>query len=103
MTYFSYLTKTDSSATTIIIRIMVGSVFLAEGIQKFLYPAARGAGRFEGMEFPAPEFFGPFQARELFTYGFWAMAHEMHTDFAMFLGSLFLIIKGGGQWSLDSA
>lgn len=47
------------------------------------------------------ESFGPFVLRELDTYGFWSMAHEMRTDFAMWLGSLFLLIKGGGQWSLD--
>jgi len=39
---------------------MVGPVFLFEGLQKFLYPAIRGAGRFEKMGFPAPEFVGYF-------------------------------------------
>lgn len=38
--------------------------------------------------------FGPFVLRNLKTYGFWSMAHEIRTDFAMFLGSLFLLIKG---------
>lgn len=141
------LFKTDTSSTTIIIRLMVGAVFLSEGIQKFLYPAQRGVRRFESMGFPAPEFFGnvvgvfeiaggililaglftragagimliimtvaitvtkipiafgesfgPFVLRDLKTYGFWSMAHEMRTDFAMWLGSLFLIIKGEGKW-----
>ncbi|MEX0799185.1 MAG: DoxX family protein [Bacteriovoracaceae bacterium] len=44
----------------ILIRIMVGAVFLSEGIQKFLFPAARGAGRFEKIGLPAPEFLGYF-------------------------------------------
>lgn len=52
--------KTDNADTTIIIRIMVGAVFLSEGIQKFLYPAMRGVGRFEKMGFPDPEFFASF-------------------------------------------
>lgn len=52
--------NTDRSETTLILRIMVGAVFLSEGIQKFLYPAMRGSGRFEGMGFPAPEFLGSF-------------------------------------------
>ncbi len=39
---------------------MVGGVFLSEGIQKFLYPADVGAGRFERIGLPSPEFFGPF-------------------------------------------
>jgi putative oxidoreductase len=34
--------------------------------------------------------------------GFWAMAHEARTDFAMILGCLFLLIVGGGAWSLDA-
>jgi len=141
---------TSSSRTTILIRLMVGAVFLSEGIQKFLSPALRGPGRFEKMGFPEPAFFayfvgtfeilagaliligfitrcaalamlinmtvaivvtkipiafgesfGPFVLRDLETYGFWTMAHEMRTDFAMWLGSLFLMIKGGGRWSAD--
>jgi uncharacterized membrane protein YphA (DoxX/SURF4 family) len=47
------------------------------------------------------ESFGPFILRDLSTYGFWSMTHEMRTDWAMWLGSLFLMIKGGGKWSLD--
>lgn len=142
--------QTDNSKTTIIIRIMVGAVFLSEGIQKFLFPSTLGAGRFEKIGFPNPEFLGPFvgsfeiicgllilfgfltrfgaiamlvnisvaiistkipiligsdlgifQVGKFDTYGFWSMAHEMRTDYAMFLGSLFLIIEGGGKWSVD--
>jgi uncharacterized membrane protein YphA (DoxX/SURF4 family) len=33
--------------------------------------------------------------------GFWKMAHEARTDFSMLLGLLFLLIVGGGRWSLD--
>jgi putative oxidoreductase len=33
--------------------------------------------------------------------GLWKMAHEARTDFSMLLGLLFLLIVGGGQWSLD--
>lgn len=146
----SKILSTDQSVATIIIRLMVGAVFLSEGLQKFIYPAVRGVGRFDKMGFPAAEFFasfvgvfeiacgvllilglltraaaiamlinmtvaiivtkipitfgqsfGPFVLRKLDSYGFWAMAHEMRTDFAMWLGSLFLIIKGGGRWSVD--
>jgi len=32
---------------------------------------------------------------------FWAMAHEYRTGFAMTLGSIFLLINGGGFYSLD--
>lgn len=33
--------------------------------------------------------------------GFWKMLHESRTDWAMLLGSIFLLIKGAGSWSLD--
>ncbi len=147
---YKKIIETKTEKTTLIIRIMVGWVFLSEGIQKFIYPELRGPGRFEGMGFPNPEFFasfvgifeilcgiafltglltklaafamilnmtvaivvtkipiafgesfGPFILRDLKTYGFWSMAHEMRTDMSMWLGSLFLLIKGGGRWSLD--
>jgi uncharacterized membrane protein YphA (DoxX/SURF4 family) len=142
--------QTSNSKTTIIIRLMVGAIFLSEGIQKFLFRATRGMGRFEKMGFPNPDFlahfvgvfeilsgllllmglltrvaalamlinmtvaiivtkipiafgesFGPFVLRELKTYGFWMMAHEMRTDFAMWLSSLFLFIRGAGAFSFD--
>jgi uncharacterized membrane protein YphA (DoxX/SURF4 family) len=39
---------------------MVGTVFFLEGIQKFLYPGALGAGRFAEIGIPAPGVMGPF-------------------------------------------
>jgi len=35
--------------------------------------------------------------------GFWSMLHDSRTDWAMLLGCIFLIIKGGGKWSLDQS
>ena len=35
-------------------------------------------------------------------YGFWSMAHEARADLDMLLGSLYLLIEGGGRWSLDA-
>jgi len=128
---------TDHSKTTIIIRLIVGAVFLSEGIQKFLFPAIRGAGRFEKIGLPSPEFLGSFvgtfeilcgtliliglltrlasipliiimlvaiattKADVLANQGFWEMMHGSRTDWAMLLGSIFLLIKGGGYWSVD--
>ncbi|WP_067669373.1 DoxX family protein [Nocardia miyunensis] len=34
--------------------------------------------------------------------GFWGMAHDARTDFAMMLGLIFLLWVGPGHWSLDS-
>jgi uncharacterized membrane protein YphA (DoxX/SURF4 family) len=38
----------------------------------------------------------------LSTNGFWHMAHEMRTDWAMLLGSLFLLVMGPGPHSVDA-
>ena len=131
--------RSDGPGWVILIRLMVGAVFLSEGIQKFLYPAEVGAGRFAKIGLPAPEALAPFVATfeiacgllvllGLFTRlaavpliaimlvaiattkmpilmasGFWKMAHEARTDYSMLLGSLFLLILGGGAWSLDAS
>ncbi|WP_216850090.1 DoxX family protein [Granulicella sp. L46] len=44
----------------LLIRILVGWVFLSEGIQKFLFPAALGTGRFAKLGIPWPQYFAPF-------------------------------------------
>jgi uncharacterized membrane protein YphA (DoxX/SURF4 family) len=44
----------------LLLRCLVGWVFLSEGLQKFLFPAALGAGRFAKIGIPAPRFMGPF-------------------------------------------
>ncbi len=129
--------QTDPAPTTLLIRLMVSVVFLSEGIQKFLFPAVRGAGRLEKIGFPNPDFLGAFLGTSeivcgvlillgLFTRlaaipliiimlvaigstkipigleeGFWEMMHDGRTDFAMLLGSVFLLIRGGGRWSVD--
>jgi putative oxidoreductase len=41
-------------------RLAVAIVFVSEGIQKFLSPAALGAGRFAKIGIPAPALTGPF-------------------------------------------
>ncbi|HEY5550286.1 MAG TPA: DoxX family protein [Opitutaceae bacterium] len=128
---------TTAEPAFLLIRVMVGAVFLSEGIQKFLFPASVGAGRFAKIGLPAPETLaaitGSFEivcglcvllglyvraavvplltimAVASFTtklpilqnQGFWSMAHEGRTDFAMILGSLFLLWRGAGAWSLD--
>lgn len=128
---------TDNSRTIFLIRMMVGLVFLSEGLQKFIFPAIRGAGRFESIGLPAPELLGytvggfevvcgglillgfltRYAAIPLITImivaigttkitiladdGFWQMMHAARTDFSMLLGSIFLLIRGGGAWSFD--
>lgn len=45
---------------TILIRLMVGGIFLSEGLQKFLYADDVGAGRFAKIGLPLPELLAPF-------------------------------------------
>ncbi len=49
-----------TSKAILLIRILVGWVFLSEGIQKLLFPAALGVGRFEKIGIPAPQVLAPF-------------------------------------------
>jgi putative oxidoreductase len=44
----------------LLIRILVGWVFLSEGIQKFLFPEALGVGRFTKIGIPMPQLMAPF-------------------------------------------
>ena len=43
----------------VLVRLMVGAIFLSEGVQKFLFTEALGAGRFARIGIPAPELLGP--------------------------------------------
>jgi putative oxidoreductase len=49
-----------SSAPALIPRLIVGLIFLSEGIQKFIVPDAVGAGRFQKIGFENPEFWASF-------------------------------------------
>jgi putative oxidoreductase len=134
----SGLRRTGGPAAVVLIRLVVGLVFLSEGIQKFLYPGQLGVGRFTKIGIPAPDVLAPMvggfeivcgllvvlglvtrlaaiplicimlvaiattKIPILMKSGFWSMAHEARTDFAMLLGSLFLLIVGAGLWSLDA-
>ncbi len=54
------VTETHAPAATVLIRLAVGSVFLSEGIQKFLFSAELGVGRFVKIGLPAPGVLAPF-------------------------------------------
>jgi len=56
----SRILGSTAPSATVLVRGMVGWVFMSEGIQKFLFPAALGVGRFAKIGIPAPQFFGPF-------------------------------------------
>lgn len=136
-TWLAKVVQTTAAPSTILVRLMVGAVFLSEGIQKFLFADALGAGRFAKIGLPMPELLGPLvgtieiiagisvllglltraaafpllaimivailttKADMLSTEGLWPMLHGSRTDWAMLLGSIYLLINGGGLWSLD--
>ncbi|MGA3024792.1 MAG: DoxX family protein [Bryobacteraceae bacterium] len=60
MSLLHKLTRSHASGAMVLVRLLVGAVFLSEGIQKFLYPAALGAGRFAKIGIPDPSFSAPF-------------------------------------------
>ena len=132
-------TWTDRAAKAVLlIRILVGWVFLSEGIQKFLFPDSLGVGRFVKIGIPWPQAMAPFvgvveivcgsllligfltrlatvpllidicvalYSTKIVAFaknGFWGTLHEARTDMCMLLGLIFLLLLGGGSWSLDS-
>jgi putative oxidoreductase len=61
--FMSFLTRTlrtQAPRSTILVRLIVGGVFLTEGIQKFLLPGELGVGRFVKIGIPLPEVMAPF-------------------------------------------
>ena len=59
-TMLKRIQSTSAPRAVLLIRLLVGLVFISEGIQKFLFPAEVGAGRFAKIGLPSPEFLGPF-------------------------------------------
>jgi putative oxidoreductase len=138
MGFWQKITSTSAPGVVLLIRLVIGAVFLSEGIQKFLFPADLGVGRFAKIGIPSPEMMAPFvgvveiicgalillglltrlaaipliidmlvaisttKIPMLFKSGFWAMAHEARVDYAMLLGSIFLLVVGSGRWSADA-
>ena len=133
----SVIFKTVDDYRSILPRLIVGLVFLSEGIQKFLFPELVGAGRFEKIGFLNPVFLASFVASFeivcgvliligfsiriaalplltimitaitttkipiLIEKGFWQMAHDSRTDFAMTMLIIFILIYGAGKMSVD--
>ena len=54
------LSATSPDRAVILIRAMVGAVFISEGCQKLLFAAQLGAGRFAKLGLPYPNLLGPF-------------------------------------------
>jgi putative oxidoreductase len=134
--FFLKILHTRDNYYPLIPRLVVGLVFLSEGIQKFLFPETVGSGRFAKIGFSDPEFTAAFVAvfeitcglmmlagflarmaalplliimmtaitttkiPILMNDGFWKMAHDSRTDFAMTMLIVFILIYGAGK-SID--
>jgi putative oxidoreductase len=57
---FRRLLQTNAPRAVVLVRLIVGAVFLSEGIQKFLFPGQLGVGRFLKVGLPRPEILAPF-------------------------------------------
>ncbi len=135
---FSLIIGSSNDYKSLIPRLIVGLVFISEGIQKFLFPDLVGVGRFIKIGFENAEFLSYFVASfeitcgilllmglltrlasiplliimataivttkipKLLNDGFWTMAHDSRTDFAMTVLLIYLIIYGAGKLSIDS-
>ena len=139
----------DAPTATILLRIMAGSVFLWEGVLKFVY-ANQGPGRFTKLGFPFPQATATFDgvieivggillitglltrlisipfiiemlvamlSTKISLYlgtsplplppvppqiGVWAVLHEVRSEYAQLMTTIFLLIVGPGRWSLDA-
>lgn len=49
-----------AAPAVLLIRILVGWVFLSEGVQKFIFPESLGVGRFVKVGIPWPQLMAPF-------------------------------------------
>jgi putative oxidoreductase len=133
----SFILDSPDDSRSLLVRLIVGLIFLSEGIQKFLYPGSVGTGRFEEIGFTNPAFWAYFTASFeilcgtfilagfltrsasiplliimitafittkwplVVNDGFWSFAHAYRTDFAMTILLIYLLIYGGGKWSIN--
>ncbi len=129
--------QTGNDNRVILVRLIIGLIFLTEGMQKYLFPELLGTGRFLKIGFSDPSFWAYFTGTFeiicgllvliglltrlaaiplliimitafvatkwpiLMNKGFWIMFHEYRTDFAMTVLLIYLLISGGGNYSID--
>jgi len=60
--FSKFILGSTNDNRAIIIRLIVGLIFLSEGVQKYLFPELLGTGRFIKIGFSHPEFWAYFTA-----------------------------------------
>ena len=58
--FISFFFKNEVDNRTLLVRLVVGLIFLTEGIQKYLFPELLGTGRFLKIGFSDPAFWAYF-------------------------------------------
>ena len=101
--------KNHAPVSVILIRLMVGAIFLSEGIQKFLFSDALGVGRFIKIGIPAPEAMAPFVGiveivcGSLILLGFWTRIASVLLIINMLVAiasTKIPILFGKGFWAM---
>jgi uncharacterized membrane protein YphA (DoxX/SURF4 family) len=128
---FLWLTHppTNGPGSTLFLRLMAGGVFFWEGLLKFVYTFIGGleivgglllisglATRLIAIPFVAEMIVAILTTKiALFLgtsplplppapprVGMWAVLHEIRSDYAQIITTLFLLVNGPGKWSLDA-
>lgn len=128
--YFASRILKTGNVPTLIPHLVVGLIFLSEGLQKFITPAATDVRRFTKIGFSNPSFWAYFTGsfeiacgilvvlglptrlatiplliimlvQILTNKGFWSFAHEYRTDCAMTMLLIYQLIYGGGRNAID--
>jgi putative oxidoreductase len=119
MPFYQRMLASTAPGATFLIRLLVGLVFLSEGIQKFPFPASLGAGRFLKIgsllvlallsrlaTVPLLSVISVAIAFTklplLFTGNLWGMAHEARADYSMLMGTTISVGRGTGDLSIDN-
>ena len=104
------LLASDAPGAVLLIRLAVGLVFLSEGVQKFLYSASLGVGRFERIGIPSPEIMAPFVGVVAITCGTLLIAGLLTRPAAVLLAITMIvalvstkipILLGHGFWGFS--
>lgn len=137
MKYWSRTLQTNTDKSLIILRFLIGYVFIMEGIQKFIYSDELGIGRFIKIGIPYAEILAPVvgfceilfgffiliglftrlssiiliiimiiaiittKIPVLFDQGIFHFSHKSRNDLSMLFCSIYLLIKGCGQYGVD--
>jgi putative oxidoreductase len=107
----SRLLDTTAPAATVVVRLMAGSIFMLEGVKKFLFVDQWGAGRFAHIGLPHPQLLAPFVGSvemacgALLIVGLWTRAAAVPLVVVMcvaILSTKVPILVQSGFWPMEA-